>query len=68
MQASGDNKGMDWDGRREERRRYIEAGVGRVVGRGGRGGVVVEELQNGAERRGAEEVEALEGLMGGKGL
>lgn len=61
MQESGD-KGVDWDGKREERRRYIETGVRRVVGRGGGGGGG-KELQNGAERRGVEEVEALEGLF-----
>lgn len=56
----------DWNVKREERRRYIEAGVERVVGRshhvggGGEGG----GAGAGAERRGLKEVEALEGLVG----
>jgi len=49
---------VDWDSRREERRRYIERGARRVVGKGGGGG---EEV--GGERRGKEEVEGLEGVV-----
>lgn len=66
MQQSRD-KGVDWEGKREERRRYIESGVARVLRRGGGVGTGGMEMQDGAERRGAEEVEALEGLVRGGG-
>lgn len=52
-------EGVDWESRREERRGYIESGVRRVVGKG------VGEEEVGGERRGREEVEALEGVVGG---
>ena len=53
---------VDWESRREERRMYIEMGSRMVVGKGAAAG---EEL--GGERRGKEEVEGLEGLIGGIG-
>lgn len=49
---------MDWEGRREERRRYVEGRVRRVVGT--EGGEVVGG-------RGEEEVRGLEGVVGGLG-
>lgn len=54
---------MDSEGRREERRRYIEGGVRKVLGRSG----AVEGEEVGGERRGREEVEGLEGVVGGLG-
>lgn len=51
---------VDWESRREERRMYIEMGSRKVVGKGAGVG---EEV--GGERRGREEVEGLEGLVGG---
>ena len=53
---------VDWESRREERRMYIEMGSRKVVGKGAAAG---EEV--GGERRGKEEVEGLEGLIGGIG-
>ncbi|KAG8528941.1 uncharacterized protein KY384_006630 [Bacidia gigantensis] len=59
------------DGKKEERRRYIESGVRRVVGKsgvGGGGGVGEGDLGGRGmvgERRGREEVEGLEGLVRG---
>lgn len=63
---------VDWESRREERRQYIEGGVRRVAGKGGFGGGEGEAMMdsiagNGAERRGREEVEGLEGVIGGLG-
>lgn len=49
---------MDWEGRREERRRYIEGRVRRVVGKDG--GEVVAG-------RGEDEVRGLEGVVGALG-
>lgn len=51
---------MNWEGKREERRRYIEGRVRRVVG-GGEGG---REVGGGV---GEEEVRGLEGVVGGLG-
>lgn len=50
---------MDWEGRREERRRYVEGRVRRVVGK--EGGEVVGG-------RGEEEVRGLEGVVGRLGV
>lgn len=47
---------MDWEGRREERRRYVEGRVRRVVGKEGVG--------EGGGGRGEEEVRGLEGVVG----
>ena len=52
----------EWEGRREERRAYIESGVRRVVGGGREGGEGV-----GGEMRGRDEVEGLEAVVGGLG-
>ncbi len=46
---------MDWEGRREERRRYVEGRVRRVVGK------EEGEVVGG---RGEEEVRGLEGVVG----
>ena len=55
---------VDWGSKKQERRQYIESGVRRVVGKGGfgsgeggLGGVV-------GERRGREDVEGLEAVVG----
>ena len=50
---------VHWESRREERRMYIEMGSRKVVGKGTGAG---EEV--GGERRGKEEVEGLEGVVG----
>lgn len=55
------NGGVEGKGGREERRRYIEEGARRVVGKGG--SASGEEI--GGERRGKEEVVGLEGLVRG---
>ena len=47
-------------GRRDERRRYIESGVRKVVGKFGEGSAEI-----GGERRSREDVEGLEGLVEG---
>lgn len=49
---------VDWEGKREERRAYIEGGARRIVG-----GSAGEEV--GGERSGREEVEGLESVVGG---
>ncbi len=50
---------MDWEGRREERRRYVEGRVRRVVGK------EEGEVVGG---RGEEEVRGLEGVVGQLGV
>ncbi len=64
MQALKEGPGgkVDWEGKREERRAYIESGVRRVVGAGGEDGEAV-----GGEMRAREEVEELEAVVGGLG-
>lgn len=49
---------MDWEGRREERRRYVEGRIRRVVG---------TEMGEVVGGRGEEEVRGLEGVVGGLG-
>ncbi len=58
----GTGEKVDWESRREERRMYIEMGSRKIVGKGAGAG---EEV--GGERRGREEVEGLEGVVGGMG-
>ena len=58
----GTGEKVDWESRREERRMYIEMGSRKVVGKGAGAG---EEV--GGERRGRDEVEGLEGIVGGMG-
>ena len=53
---------VDWEGKREERRKYIESGVRRVVGTGRGDGDGV-----GGETRTRDEVEGLEGVVEGLG-
>ena len=53
---------VDWDGKREERRAYIESGVRRVVGIGRVDGEGV-----GGELRARDEIEELEAVVGGLG-
>lgn len=53
---------VDWGGKREERRAYIESGVRRVVGTGREDGEAV-----GGEMRAREEVEGLEAVVGDLG-
>ena len=53
---------VDWEGKREERRAYIESGVRRVVGVGRGDGDGV-----GGETRTRDEVEGLEGVIEGLG-
>ena len=53
---------MDRDGKREERRGYIESGVRRVVGSGREDGEGV-----GGELRARDEIEGLEAVVGGLG-
>lgn len=53
---------VDWEGKREERRAYIESGARRVVGSGREDGESV-----GGEVRGRDEVEGLEAVVGGLG-
>ena len=53
---------VDWEGKREERRAYIERGVRRVVGTGREDGEGV-----GGEMRAREEIEELEAVVGGLG-
>lgn len=64
MQELKDGPGgkVDWEGKREERRAYIESGVRRVVGTGREAGETV-----GGEMRARDEVEGLEGVVGGLG-
>ena len=50
---------MGWDGKREERRAYIESGVRRVVGTGREDGEGV-----GGELRARDEIEGLEAVVG----
>ena len=60
---------MDWESRREERRRYIEGRVRRVVGGGG-GGREAEDIWEGPEKGikvGREEIRDLEGVVRGFG-
>lgn len=54
---------MDWESKREERRKYLEQRVGKIVGGEGerRGG---EEGEVGGARIGAEEVGGLENVVG----
>ena len=59
VRREGD-KGVDWEGGREERRKYVEGVVGRVVGSGAGG----EVGWGGGRRVGAGEVEGLEGVVG----
>jgi len=56
MEGTGD---VDWDSKREGRRRYIEQSAKRVVGRE----VGLGEIEG--ERRGREEAEGLEGAVRG---
>ena len=51
---------VDWEGKREERRKYIESGVRRVVGTGREDGEGV-----GGEMRTRDEVEGLEAVVEG---
>ena len=53
---------VDWEGKREERRAYIESGVRRVVGTGRDDGEAV-----GGELRARDEVEGLEAVVEGMG-
>lgn len=53
---------VDWEGKREERRAYIESGVRRVVGSGRDDGDAV-----GGELRARDEVEGLEAVVEGLG-
>ena len=53
---------IDRDGKREERRAYIESGVRRVVGSGREDGEGV-----GGELRARDEIEGLEAVVGGLG-
>ena len=53
---------VDWEGKREERRAYIENRVRRVVGTGTEGGEAI-----GGEMRQREEVEGWEAVVGGLG-
>jgi len=66
LQALKENgtKNVDWESRREERRKYIEGGVRKVVERDV--GVAEGEM-DGVERRGREEVEGLERVIVGIG-
>lgn len=50
---------VNWEGKREERRAYIESGVRRVVGTGREDGETV-----GGEVRTRDEVEGLEAVVG----
>lgn len=53
---------VDWGGKREERRAYIESGVRRVVGSGR------EDVEGvGGETRGRDEIEGLEAVVGDLG-
>lgn len=58
----GSGSKVDGEGRREERRAYIESGVRRVVGTGRENGEAV-----GGEMRARDEVEGLEAVVGGLG-
>ena len=58
----GQGSKVDRDGRREERRAYIESGVRRVVGSGRGDGDGV-----GGELRPRDEIEGLEAVVGGLG-
>ena len=53
---------MDWDGKREERRAYIEGRVRRVVGKGSGDG------ERRGDRVGVEDVEGIEGVARGMGM
>ena len=53
---------VDWEGKREERRKYIESGVRKVVGTGREDGEGV-----GGEMRTRDEVEGLEAVVEGLG-
>lgn len=53
---------VDWEGKREERRGYIESGVRRVVGTRKE-----DEEGVGGEIRARDEVEELEAVVGGLG-
>ena len=53
---------VDRDGKREERRAYIESGVRRVVGTGREDGEGI-----GGELRPRDEIEGLEGVVGALG-
>ena len=53
---------VDWEGKREERRAYIESGVRRVVGTGRDDREAV-----GGELRARDEVEGLEAVVEGMG-
>lgn len=53
---------VDWEGKREERRAYIESGVRKVVGNGR------EDVEGvGGEMRARDEIEGLEAVVGGLG-
>lgn len=54
----------DWESSREERRQYIEGGVRRVVARDVGAG---DGEMEGVERRGREDVEGLEAIVGRMG-
>ena len=56
---------MDWEGKREERRAYIESRVRKVVGMGGVGEM---ERRGKGERVGVEDVEGIEGVARGMGM
>lgn len=56
----GSSGKVDWEGKREERRAYIESGVRRVVGTGRGDGEAV-----GGAMRTRDEVEGLEALVEG---
>lgn len=58
----GPGSKVDWEGKREERRAYIESGVRRVVGTRREDGEAV-----GGEMRSRDEVEGLEAVVGGLG-
>lgn len=58
----GPGSKLDGEGKREERRAYIESGVRRVVGTGREDGEAV-----GGEMRARDEVEGLEAVVGGLG-
>lgn len=49
-------EGIDWEGKREERRAYIEGRARRIVGK---------PKGEGGGRIGIEEVEGIEGIVGG---
>ncbi len=61
LQEGSAGKGI-WDGKREERRAYIESGVRRIVGNGRED---VEAV--GGELRARDEIEGLEAVVGGLG-